>query len=149
MKLYILNGPNLNMLGVREPEHYGSVTYKQLIEMIEAHCKEKGIEPVCRQSNHEGDLVDWIQEAYFEGAYGIVINPGAYTHTSIALLDALKSVKLPAVEVHISKVEEREDFRQVSYLRAACVKTITGHGTNGYLEAVDFLLDQKGEHACK
>ena len=137
------------MLGVREPEHYGSVTYKQLIEMIEAHCKEKGIEPVCRQSNHEGDLVDWIQEAYFEGAYGIVINPGAYTHTSIALLDALKSVKLPAVEVHISKVEEREDFRQVSYLRAACVKTITGHGTNGYLEAVDFLLDQKGEHACK
>lgn len=149
MKLYILNGPNLNMLGVREPEHYGSVTYKQLIEMIEAHCKEKGIEPVCRQSNHEGDLVDWIQEAYFEGAYGIVINPGAYTHTSIALLDALKSVKLPAVEVHISKVEERENFRQVSYLRAACVKTITGHGTNGYLEAVDFLLDQKGEHACK
>lgn len=149
MKLYILNGPNLNMLGVREPEHYGSVTYKQLIEMIEAHCKEKGVEPVCRQSNHEGDLVDWIQEAYFEGAYGIVINPGAYTHTSIALLDALKSVKLPAVEVHISKVEERENFRQVSYLRAACVKTITGHGTNGYLEAVDFLLDQKGEHACK
>ena len=102
------------------------------------------METICRQSNHEGDLVDWIQEAYFEGANGIVINPGAYTHTSIALLDAVKSVKLPTVEVHISKVEEREDFRQVSYIRAACVKTITGHGTEGYLEAIDYLLDAGG-----
>ncbi len=141
MKLYILNGPNLNLLGIREPAHYGSQTYQDLLHMIEAHCREKGIEAILRQSNHEGTLVDWIQEAYFEGADGIVINPGAYTHTSIALLDALKSVGLPTVEIHISKVEEREDFRQVSYLRAACVKTITGHGTQGYLEAVDHLYD--------
>lgn len=103
MKIYILNGPNLNMLGVREPEHYGQVTYKQLVERLEQYCSEKHIEAVCRQSNHEGTLVDWIQEAYFEGADGIVINPGAYTHTSIALLDAVKSVRLPTVEVHISK----------------------------------------------
>ncbi|MBQ9132085.1 MAG: type II 3-dehydroquinate dehydratase [Clostridia bacterium] len=139
MKFYILNGPNLNLLGIREPEHYGSTTYAGLIERIEAHGRELGVQTVCRQSNHEGVLVDWIQEAYFEGVDGIVINPGAYTHTSIALLDALKSVKIPTVEVHISKVEEREDFRRVSYLRAACVKTITGHGINGYLEAMDFL----------
>jgi 3-dehydroquinate dehydratase-2 len=138
------------MLGVREPEHYGGTTYAQLVEIIEKHCKEKDVEPICRQSNHEGTLVDWIQEAYFEGADGIVINPGAYTHTSIALLDALKSVRLPAVEVHISKVEEREDFRQVSFLRAACVKTITGHGINGYMEAVDYLVALKGENnPCK
>ena len=150
MKLYILNGPNLNMLGVREPEHYGSTTYAQLVEIIETYCLEKGVEPICRQSNHEGTLVDWIQEAYFEGADGIVINPGAYTHTSVALLDALKAVRLPAVEVHISKVEEREAFRQVSYIRAACVGTITGHGINGYLEAVDLLLSAKGAAAsCK
>ena len=139
MKLYILNGPNLNMLGLREPEHYGSTNYQQLVEMITAYCNERGVEAVCKQSNHEGDLVDFIQEAYFEGADGIVINPGAYTHTSIAILDAVKSVKLPTVEVHISKVEEREDFRQVSYIRRACVKTITGHGVNGYLEAIDWL----------
>ncbi len=150
MKLYIINGPNLNLLGLREPQHYGSTTYAQLLEKIKAHGRELGVETVCKQSNHEGDLVDWIQEAYFEGAYGIVINPGAYTHTSIALLDALKSVMLPAVEVHISKVEEREDFRQVSYLRTACVKTITGHGIDGYLEAMDELTARwKGEAECK
>lgn len=145
MKLYILNGPNLNFLGIREPAHYGSTTYAQLIEMIEAHCRDAGIEAVCKQSNHEGTLVDWIQEAYLEGADGIVINPGAYTHTSIALLDAVKSTMLPTVEVHISKVEEREDFRQVSYIRAACVKTITGHGVRGYLEGIDFLLARSKE----
>lgn len=139
IKLYIINGPNLNMLGVREPEYYGRVTYAQLVEMIETYCKERQIEVVCRQSNHEGSLVDFIQEAYFEGADGIVINPGAYTHTSIALQDAVKAVKLPTVEVHISKIEEREAFRQISYIRAACVKTVTGHGVNGYLEAIDFL----------
>ena len=141
MKLYVINGPNLNFLGIREPAHYGSTTYAELLEMIEAHCKQKGIEVVLRQSNHEGTLVDWIQEAYLDGADGIVINPGAYTHTSIALLDAVKSVMLPTVEVHISKVEEREDFRQISYIRAACVKTITGHGVGGYLEAIDFLVE--------
>ena len=139
MKLYILNGPNLNMLGIREPEQYGSDNYQTLLERICDHCEKLGIEAVCKQSNHEGDLVDWIQEAYFEKADGIVINPGAYTHTSIAILDAAKAVRLPVVEVHISKVEEREAFRQVSYIRAACMKTITGHGLNGYLEAIDFL----------
>ena len=139
MKLYILNGPNLNMLGIREPEQYGSDNYQALLERICDHCGKLGIEAVCKQSNHEGDLVDWIQEAYFEKADGIVINPGAYTHTSIAILDAAKAVRLPVVEVHISKVEEREAFRQVSYIRAACMKTITGHGLNGYLEAIDYL----------
>ena len=141
MKIYVINGPNLNMLGVREPDKYGTTTYKDLLKMIETHCSELGIEPVFYQSNHEGDLVDKIQEAYFEGACGIVINPGAYTHTSIALLDAVSSTKLPCVEIHISKVEEREDFRQVSYIRAACIKTITGHGVAGYNEAVDYLVD--------
>jgi 3-dehydroquinate dehydratase-2 len=141
MKLYVLNGPNLNFLGIREPIHYGRMTYDMLCSMIYQHCDAKGIEVVCLQSNHEGELVDFIQEAYYKNADGIVINPGAYTHTSIALLDAVKSVSLPTVEVHISKVEEREDFRQISYIRAACQKTITGHGTNGYLEAIDFLID--------
>lgn len=141
MKIYIINGPNLNMLGVREPSIYGDTGYTQLVKSIKNHCKERGIRCVCYQSNHEGDLVDKIQEAYFKGADGIVINPGAYTHTSIALLDALKSTSLPAVEVHISKVEEREDFRQVSYIRAACIKTVSGHGTAGYTEAVDYLLE--------
>lgn len=139
MKLYIINGPNLNMLGIREPDHYGRTTFAELEKMIKEHCDALGIEAVLFQSNHEGALVDKIQEAYFEGADGIVINPGAYTHTSVALLDAVKATSLPSVEVHISKVEEREDFRQVSYIRAACVHTITGHGTAGYTEAVDFL----------
>lgn len=143
MKLYILNGPNLNFLGIREPAHYGSATYAELIEMIKGHCAQRGIEAVCYQSNHEGDLVDKIQEAYLEKADGIVINPGAYTHTSIALLDAVKSVMLPTVEVHISKVEEREDFRQVSYIRQACIATITGKGFDGYLEAIDTLMEKK------
>nr|MBE6544728.1 3-dehydroquinate dehydratase [Oscillospiraceae bacterium] len=143
MKIYLLNGPNLNMLGIREPDKYGSQSYATLLEMIREHCDKLGIELVAYQSNHEGDLVDKIQEAYFEGADGIVINPGAYTHTSIALLDAVKAVSIPTAEVHISKVEEREDFRQVSHIRQACVKTITGHGINGYVEAIDFLWENK------
>ena len=141
MKILVINGPNLNMLGIREPDHYGRETYNDLCKKIESYCKEKNIELELYQSNHEGDLVDRIQKAYFDKVDGIVINPGAYTHTSIAILDAVKSVSIPTVEVHISKVEEREDFRQVSYIRAACVKTITGHGTDGYLEAIDFLLN--------
>ena len=141
MKLYILNGPNLNFLGIREPQHYGNTTYEGLLEMILTHAAEIGVEVECYQSNHEGDLVDKIQEAYYQKADGIVINPGAYTHTSIALLDAVKSVGIPTVEVHISKVEEREDFRQVSFIRTACVKTITGQGTKGYLQAMDFLCE--------
>lgn len=138
MKIMVINGPNLNMLGIREPAHYGRETYTDLVAKIEIHANKRGVEVTCLQSNHEGDLVDFIQSAY--GKYdGIVINPGAYTHTSIAILDAAKSVSLPIVEVHISKVEEREDFRQVSYIRAACIATITGHGTGGYLEAIDLL----------
>ena len=142
MTILVINGPNLNMLGIREPEHYGKETYADLTAKIQNHCQVKGIEVEVYQSNHEGDLVDAIQKAYGT-ADGIVINPGAYTHTSIAILDAVKSVSIPTVEVHISKVEEREDFRQISYVRLACVKTITGHGTDGYLEAIDFLTEGK------
>lgn len=141
MKILVLNGPNLNMLGIREPDIYGSSTYDDLIAMIEKHCGSKGIEVKCLQSNHEGDLVDYIQQAYFDKVDGIVINPGAYTHTSVALLDALKAVQIPAVEVHISKVDEREAFRQISYVSYYCSKTITGKGFDGYIEAVDYLAD--------
>ncbi len=144
MNILVINGPNLNMLGIREPGLYGSGTYEALCAKIKAYCEEKNITVSFYQSNHEGDLVDRIQQAYFDGVDGIVINPGAYTHTSIALLDAVKSVSIPTVEVHISKVEEREDFRQVSYIRAACVHTITGQGTDGYLMAMDFLC-QRGQ----
>ena len=140
MKILVINGPNLNMLGIREPAHYGRETYADLLEKIRKHCDGRGIEVTCFQSNHEGCLVDEIQKAY--GVVdGIVINPGAYTHTSIAILDAVKAVSIPTVEVHISNVEQREDFRQISYVRLACEKTITGHGTDGYLEAIDFLLE--------
>ena len=140
MKILVINGPNLNMLGIREPDHYGRETYADLINKINNYCTDNSVECECYQSNHEGCLVDKIQEAY--GVFdGIVINPGAYTHTSIAILDAVKSVMIPTVEVHISKVEEREDFRQVSYIRLASVKTITGLGTDGYLRAIDFLID--------
>ena len=138
MKFLVINGPNLNMLGIREPHIYGSATYKDLTDKIEAFAREAGYEVEIVQSNHEGVLVDTIQAAY--GRFdGIVINPAAYTHTSVALLDALKAVGIPAVEVHISDVSAREDFRQLSYVRAACQKTITGHGTDGYLEAIDYL----------
>lgn len=140
MKILVINGPNLNMLGIREPEHYGKETYSDLVKKIQNHCDNKSVDVRIYQSNHEGDIVDEIQKAY-GNIDGIVINPGAYTHTSIAILDALKSVNIPAVEVHISKIEEREDFRQISYIRLACVKTITGHGTDGYIEAVDFLSE--------
>ena len=139
MKILVLNGPNINMLGIREPDIYGSSTYDDLISLIEKHCAEKGIEVKCLQSNHEGDLVDYIQQAFFDKTDGIVINPGAYTHTSVALLDALKAVMIPAVEVHISKVNEREAFRQISYVSYYCSKTITGKGFDGYLEAIDHL----------
>ena len=141
MKILVINGPNLNMLGIREPGIYGSENYNSLLEKISAHAKEKDVEVDFYQSNHEGALVDKIQEAY--GVFdGIVINPGAYTHTSIALLDAVKAVGIPTVEVHISDVSKREDFRQISYIRQACVKTITGHGIAGYTEAMEFLVDE-------
>ena len=140
MKILVLNGPNINMLGIREPEHYGKETYRDLVAKIEAYCAEKGIDCECYQSNHEGDLVDKIQQAY-GNTDGIIFNPAAYTHTSVAILDAVKSVSIPTVEVHISKVEDREDFRQVSYIRQAAVRTVTGLGTDGYLKAADFLID--------
>lgn len=142
MKILVINGPNINMLGIREPDIYGKENYKTLCEKIENHALEIGAEVKIYQSNHEGDLVDEIQKAY--GTFdGVIINAGAYTHTSIALLDALKSVGLPAVEVHISALETREEFRQISYLRMACIKNITGKGIGGYLEAMDFLVDYK------
>lgn len=140
MKILVINGPNLNMLGVREPSYYGKETYDELCEKIKNHCAQKGVEVEIYQSNHEGALVDRLQKAYFDKVDGIVINPAAYTHTSIALLDALKAISIPAVEVHISNVEEREEFRQVSYVRSACIKAIIGHGTDGYLEGIDLLL---------
>ena len=143
MKILVINGPNLNMLGIREPALYGSGTYDALCRQIQDHCDEKNIQVQFYQSNHEGALVDAIQKAYFDGIDGIVINPGAYTHTSIALLDAVKSVCIPTVEVHISRVEEREAFRQVSFIRAACIATITGKGFAGYLEAIDILEKNK------
>ena len=142
MKILVINGPNINMLGIREPEHYGKETYSDLVTKIQEHCSRKNLDVKIFQSNHEGDLVDEIQNAY-GNADGIVINPGAYTHTSIAILDAVKAVGIPTVEVHISKVEEREDFRQISFVRLACVKTITGHGTYGYIEAIDYLTEGK------
>ncbi len=142
MKILVINGPNLNILGIREPDHYGKESYADLEKKIITHCENKGIDVEIFQSNHEGELVDKIQSSY-GNADGIVINPAAYTHTSIAILDAVKAVGIPTVEVHISKVEEREDFRQISYVRLACIKTITGHGTDGYIEAIDFLTEGK------
>ena len=140
MKILVMNGPNLNMLGIREPEIYGSNTYEALCDMIAKHAVELGVTVECYQSNHEGDLVTKIQDAYFEHIDGIVLNPGAYTHTSVALLDALKAVMIPTVEVHISEVDKREDFRQISYIRRACIEAIWGHGFDGYLEAMDLLV---------
>lgn len=140
MKILVINGPNLNMLGIREPDIYGKSTYNDLCNLIGDYALQKGIEVKLFQSNYEGALVDEIQNAYNEFD-GIVINPAAYTHTSVAILDAVKSVGIPTVEVHISAVESREDFRQVSYIRAACIKTITGLGFDGYLRAIDVLIE--------
>ncbi len=140
MKILIINGPNLNMLGIREPDIYGKNTYTDLCNLINDYATDKDVELKIFQSNHEGDLVDEIQSAY--GKFdGIVINPAAYTHTSVAILDAVKSVGIPTVEVHISAVETREDFRQVSYIRTACINTITGLGFDGYLRAIDILIE--------
>ena len=143
MKLCIINGPNLNMLGIREPDIYGRTTYADLCALIEDHASARGIDVGIYQSNHEGDLVDRIQACYSDGTDGIVINPAAYTHTSVALLDAVKAVGIPTVEIHISDVSSREDFRQTSYIRAACVKTISGQGIQGYIQAMDHLLDEE------
>ena len=142
MKLLIINGPNLNMLGIREPGIYGTESYETLCRKVREYAAARGVEAELYQSNHEGDLVDKIQAAY-GNTDGIVINPGAYTHTSVALLDAVKAVGIPTVEVHISDVSKREAFRRVSYIRAACVATISGHGLDGYTEAMALLLDGK------
>jgi len=140
MKILVINGPNINMLGIREPDIYGKNTYDDLVEMIANYCDEKGVEVDFFQSNHEGEIVDEIQSAY--GVFdGIVINPAAYTHTSVAILDALKSVAIPTVEVHISDINEREEFRKFSYVSLVAKKTIAGKGFDGYLEAVDWLME--------
>ncbi len=141
MKILVINGPNLNFLGIREPEIYGKNTYKNLCEMIYDKCARENIEVEIFQSNYEGALIDRIQDAYFEKIDGIVINPAAYTHTSIAILDALKAVAIPCVEVHISDINEREDFRKVSYDALVAKKQIKGHGFEGYLEAIDYLKE--------
>lgn len=140
MKLLVINGPNINMLGIREPDIYGTESYAELIRMINTHAAKLGVEIENFQSNHEGAIVDKIQAAYFDGIGGIVINPAAYTHTSVAIADALKAVMIPTVEVHISAVETREAFRQISYVRDIAKKTITGKGLAGYIDAIDFLV---------
>ena len=142
MKILVINGPNLNMLGIREKELYGRVTYRELVETIENYCKTKNIEVKIFQSNSEGNIVDEIQSAY-ENFDGIVINPGAYTHTSIAILDALKSVNINTVEVHITDINKRESFRKVDYIKDYCVESIIGEGINGYLKAIDILNNLK------
>lgn len=139
MKILVINGPNINMLGIREPDIYGRETYKDLLNKIQAYVDKKEIEVEFFQSNHEGAIVDKIQEAYGK-IDGIVMNPAAYTHTSVAIPDALKAVGIPTVEVHISDVDSREDFRQISYVRPCCVACIKGHGTDGYCEAIDTLF---------
>ncbi len=139
MKILVLNGPNINMLGIREPQIYGNRTYSDLLETIKAYCNSKNIEVEFFQSNHEGALVDKIQEAYFEKFDGIVINPAGYTHTSVAIADALKGVDIPFVEVHISKVDEREDFRKISFVRNYALATVSGKGFDGYIEAIKML----------
>lgn len=145
MKILVINGPNINMLGIREPEVYGKENFASLCKTVEDYAAEKGIEVKLYQSNHEGCLVDEIQGSY--GVFdGIVINPGAYTHTSIAILDAVKAVQLPTVEVHISDVSSREDFRQISFIRSACIGTITGQGIKGYTLAIDMLINHLKEN---
>ena len=146
MKILVINGPNINMLGIREPELYGKENYRQLLLKIKKHCRKRNVKVSFFQSNHEGKIIDAIQRAFFEKYDGIVINPAGYTHTSVAILDALKSVQIPAIEVHISDVCSRESYRQISYVREYCKKTITGHGFDGYTEAIDFLLQERSEN---
>lgn len=143
MRILVINGPNINMLGIREKGIYGTESYESLLKLIKNTCKENGIDVECYQSNHEGLIVDKIQEAYGK-IDGIVINPAAYTHTSVAILDALKAVSIPAVEVHISDVNTREEFRQISYASLACEKRIIGKGLSGYVEAILYLKEKYG-----
>ena len=143
MKILVINGPNLNFLGIREKGIYGTTDYAGLVKMIEDKGKESGNDITVFQSNHEGAIIDRIQEAYFDGTEGIVINPGAFTHYSYAIRDALASVDIPKVEIHISDVTKREEFRKISVTKEVCQKQIYGHGLNGYMEAIDFLLNNR------
>lgn len=145
MHILVLNGPNMNLLGVREPELYGNRTYESLLDMIREEAERLGVEVECVQSNHEGALVDAIQEAYFNKTDAIILNPAAYTHTSVAILDALKATGIPTVEVHVTDPDEREPFRRVSYVREVAVATIRGHGLEGYLEALRLLADREAK----
>lgn len=147
MKLLIINGPNINMLGIREPGIYGRASYTELLNMIEDHAARRGVRCETFQSNHEGEIVDRIQAAYFDGTDGIVINPAAYTHTSVAIADAISAVSLPTVEVHISDPDSREPFRHTSYLRDIAVLTVKGHGLDGYTEAMDYLINTYGHES--
>ena len=149
MKILVLNGPNLNMLGVREPAIYGRKTYADVVAEIEEKARELQVECAVKQSNHEGALVDMIQSAYHEGVDGIVINPAAYTHTSVAIADALKTVSIPTVEIHISDPDTRESFRHVSYIRPIVIATVKGEGTDGYLHALTLLVEYLNEKAAK
>ena len=142
MKILVINGVNLNMLGVREPDKYGEKSYSELVSMIKGHARGKGVKVKCFQSNYEGKIVDRIQKAY-KKYDGIIINPGAFTHTSVAILDALKAVNIPTVEVHITDVDNREDFRKVSYVSLFAFKKISGKGFDGYLEGIDSLIGLK------
>ena len=143
MHILVINGPNMNMLGIRQPEIYGRATYADLQKMIREEADQLGVEVSFFQSNHEGALVDAIQQAYFDKVDGIIINPAAYTHTSVALLDAVKAVGIPTVEVHVSDPDGREEFRHTSYIRAACIATIKGHGLPGYVEALRLLCEKQ------
>lgn len=145
MKILVLNGPNLNLLGIREPEIYGHETYEDLVTLMRAHAEKRGVTVEFFQSNHEGVLVDAIQNAYFSGVDGIVFNPAAYSHTSIALADAVKAVGIPVVEVHISDVDAREPYRRVSFLSPVAIHTVKGRGFAGYAEAMDVLIDRAKE----
>ena len=139
MKILVINGVNLNMLGIREPALYGKENYQGLVDYVKESAKELGVDVECVQSNHEGEIVDFIQRAYFEKVDGIVINPGAYTHTSVAILDALKAVQIPTVEVHLTDINQREEFRKFSYISLYAEKTICGKGFAGYSEGLEYL----------
>lgn len=150
MKLLVLNGPNINMVGIREKNIYGTMCYEDILNMICQEAQKRHVEVTLKQSNHEGQLVDWIQEAYFDGTDGIIINPAAYTHTSVAILDALKAIApIPAVEVHFSDIHSRDEFRNLSYPAMACIAQIAGHGPKGYIMAMDLLIERLQETAEK
>lgn len=142
MKIMVINGPNINMIGIREKNIYGTISFDEIIRMINDEANKRGIEVKCLQSNYEGQLVTWIQDAYFENYDGIIINPGAYTHTSIAIADAIKAIApIPVVEIHLSDIDSREEFRRISYLTPYCIAQIKGHKHLGYIEALDTLKE--------